>query len=164
MNFVKVKFLKDGQPSGREYTYKTELELKTGDVVELPSGNRGVVVRGEIDTMWVESFGMDNIKEITSKTEIFESYRIIDIIGIKENKTRVDGRYPLRIGRTCKKPEPIVGKSMYLEYLKDVDGSDYKKFLMTSLVTDFTENDGIIKVRTLNSEYVFEEIKENGGN
>ena len=38
-NVIKVKFLRNGQPSGRAYTYYTPEEVAVGDIVELASRN-----------------------------------------------------------------------------------------------------------------------------
>lgn len=80
MNFVKVKFLKNGQPSGRTYIYKTELELSPDDMVELPNGSRGIVIGGEIDTAWMEFFGIDNIKEIVVKVNFDKIKQVAGIL------------------------------------------------------------------------------------
>lgn len=44
---IKVKFLKDGQPSGRAYTYFSELPVAVDDKVQINSQSIGVVT--EID-------------------------------------------------------------------------------------------------------------------
>lgn len=68
MNYYKVKFLKDGQPQGRPYTYAFNGELSAGDKVELPNGKHGVV-ECVADMGEVEKFGADRIKEIVGKYE-----------------------------------------------------------------------------------------------
>lgn len=72
MNFYKVKFLKNGQAQGRSYTYKSSLELAPGDKVELPGGKHGVVMDEPVDMPWVETYGEENLKEITRKAEVKE--------------------------------------------------------------------------------------------
>ena len=69
MNFYKVKFLKSGQPAGRAYTYKSRLNLESGDKVELPGGNHGIVVDEPADMDWVKTYGEENLKEIVKKCE-----------------------------------------------------------------------------------------------
>lgn len=69
MNFYKVKFLKSGQPAGRAYTYKSQLNLAPGDKVELPGGKRAVVVDELVDMDWVQTYGEENLKEIMKKCE-----------------------------------------------------------------------------------------------
>ncbi len=69
MKFVKAKFLKDGQPAGRAYTYRTELDLKPGELVELPGGRHGVIVNEPIDQTLISTYGADNLKEIVKKEE-----------------------------------------------------------------------------------------------
>lgn len=72
MNFYKVKFLKSGQPAGRSYTYKSRLNLKPGDKVELPGGKYAVVVDESANMGWVQTYGEENLKEIVKKVEVDE--------------------------------------------------------------------------------------------
>ena len=64
MNFIKVRILKNGKPIGRAYTYKTDLELQSSDLVVLDGGKHGIVVDEPIDTEWIKTYGTGNIKEI----------------------------------------------------------------------------------------------------
>ena len=41
--YIKVKFLKNGEPHGREYTYKATFPVRVGQEVILPGGGNGVV-------------------------------------------------------------------------------------------------------------------------
>lgn len=89
-----------------------------------------------------------------------KEYKIVEITG-NDGYPRTDGRYPLRIGRICAAPNPISGYPLYIEYLKERDGSDYSgRYLRTSRVVDYsvTDNADIITVYTVNSKYTFEEI------
>lgn len=72
MRFIKVKFLKSGQPAGRSYTYKSQLNLEAGDKVELPGGKHAVVVDDPVDMGWVQKYGEENLKEIVKKVEVDE--------------------------------------------------------------------------------------------
>jgi hypothetical protein len=47
VNIIKVKFLRDGQPSGRAYTYFSENPVVVNDKVQINSASVGVVT--EID-------------------------------------------------------------------------------------------------------------------
>ena len=59
---IKVKFIKNGTPKGREYIYRAPDDLEVGDTVELPSG-KGVVAA--IDVPESEVVGYVNVvKEI----------------------------------------------------------------------------------------------------
>lgn len=74
---------------------------------------------------------------------------------------RKDGRYPLRIGRTVDLVlENIrVGYPMYLEYLKDSDGSDMLfKALITSRVKDVKTENNLVVVTTRNSIFYFRKM------
>ncbi len=48
-NVIKLRFLKNGQPSGREYTYFTPCEVAVGDTVDL--ANKQGVVQGVITSI-----------------------------------------------------------------------------------------------------------------
>lgn len=69
MNFYKVKFLKNGNPQGRAYTYKSELDLQPDDVVELSGDKHGIVIDDSVDMEWVGTYGVENIKSIVGKVE-----------------------------------------------------------------------------------------------
>lgn len=66
--YIKVKFLKNGEPPGREYTYKATFPIEVGQEVILPGGGNGVVTEINVPEKNVESF-KDKIKEIESVVE-----------------------------------------------------------------------------------------------
>ena len=66
--YIKVKFLKNGEPHGREYTYKAAFPVSVGQEVILPGGGNGVVTEINAPKEEVESF-KDKIKEIESVVE-----------------------------------------------------------------------------------------------
>lgn len=66
--YIKVKFLKNGEPHGREYTYKATSPVHVGQEVILPGGGNGVVTEINVPEESVESF-KDRIKEIESVVE-----------------------------------------------------------------------------------------------
>lgn len=76
---------------------------------------------------------------------------------------RTDGRYPIRIGRTVDMDFEYIypGVSMWLNYVKNSDGSDYSnKMLLTSKVVDIEkQNEDIVIVETINSIFEFEKEK-----
>ena len=61
--YVKVKFIKNGEPRGREYTYKATLPVRVGHEVLLPGGGNGVVTQINVPDEDVERF-KDKIKEV----------------------------------------------------------------------------------------------------
>ena len=69
MQFIKAKFMKDNQPAGRSYTYKTEDDVKTGDIVTNDKGSKLTVVDEEVDMAWVESYGADKIGVVKKYVE-----------------------------------------------------------------------------------------------
>ena len=66
--YIKVKFLKNGEPHSREYTYKAAFPVSVGQEVILPGGGNGVVTEINVPEEEVESF-KDKIKEIESVVE-----------------------------------------------------------------------------------------------
>jgi hypothetical protein len=71
---------------------------------------------------------------------------------------RLDGRYPIRIGRRCKLILNGCGYPMLLEY-HPRENEDYKGYLRTSIVEDIEAVNGITKIITQTSIYYFEELK-----
>lgn len=63
--YIKVKFLRNGEPHGREYTYKATFPIRVGQEVILPGGGNGIVTEINVPEKDVESF-KDKIKEIES--------------------------------------------------------------------------------------------------
>lgn len=41
--YIKIRFLRDGVPTGREYTYKTDLDVQLGEVVMVTEKAKGIV-------------------------------------------------------------------------------------------------------------------------
>ena len=66
--YIKVKFLKNGEPHGREYTYKATFPIRVGQEVILPGGGNGIVTEINVSEKDVESF-KDRIKEIEDVVE-----------------------------------------------------------------------------------------------
>ena len=66
--YVKVRFLKNGVQSPREYTYSTNLELAVGVQVHLPNNAVGVVTVLDVPETEVAGFKY-RIKEITEVME-----------------------------------------------------------------------------------------------
>jgi hypothetical protein len=68
-NVIKVKFLRNGKPSGRAYTYYTPEEVAVGDIVELNSRDgiaKGVVTQVDVPEEEILVFG-DGAKSIIGK-------------------------------------------------------------------------------------------------
>ena len=156
MQYIKAKF----ENSKRSYTYRTEDEVKPGDIVTNDKGSKLTVVDEPIDAAWIMAYGADKVGVVKKYVEPTE-YRIVDIRDANTRQTRTDGRYPLRIGRIVKEPKPHLGIPMVIEYLRNADGSDYSgMYLRTSHVCGWfiNEKDNIV-VETVNSAYEFEPIK-----
>jgi hypothetical protein len=68
-NVIKVKFLRNGKPSGRAYTYLTPEEVKVGDLVALDSRaglTTGIVTEIDVPVEEIAAFG-DKAKSIIGK-------------------------------------------------------------------------------------------------
>ena len=127
MNYIKAKF----PNSTRSYTYRTEDSVKAGDTVVNAKGAKLIVSDESVDMAWVETYGADKVAVVKK----YEEYRIVDIRDVKARITRSDGRYPLRIGRIVKKPNPHIGVPMILEYVRNADGWESSRYaLRTSRV------------------------------
>lgn len=160
MQYIKCKFLKEDKPTGRAYTYRTETDVKPGDIVTDSKGSKLMVVDEPVDAAWIMAYGADKVCVVKKYEGAKQAeYRIVDIWDAKSKKSRTDGRYPLRIGRIVKEPKPQIALPMVLEYLRNADGSDYSGYILTtSRVVDVREKTGILEVETMNSVYIFEPV------
>lgn len=61
MQYIKAKFLKDGKTTGRAYTYRTEDDVKPGDIVTDAKGSKLVVVDEPVDADWIMAYGADKV-------------------------------------------------------------------------------------------------------
>ncbi len=78
----------------------------------------------------------------------------------RDDITRTDGRYPLRIGSKVKFAYYLTkGACMLLDYIEDNQGNPKSRQLRTSTVEDFKETENEIIVTTRNSVYYFEKEK-----
>ena len=77
MQYVKVRVLKNGVPSGGEYTYSADDSIKVGDIVNLPhfrpseSTNypKGIVVGVEVTASMV-AVPLENVRRIIGLAEV----------------------------------------------------------------------------------------------
>ena len=156
MQYIKAKF----ENSKRSYTYRTDDSVKPGNIVTNDKGSKLVVVDEPVDADWIKAYGADKVAIVKKYVEHTE-YRIVDIRDARTRQTRTDGRYPLRIGRIVKEPKPHIGIPMFVEYIRNADGSDYSGMtLRTSRVCgSFINEKYNLVVETMNSVYEFEPIK-----
>lgn len=76
MQLIKAKYIKNGKPSDSTYTFRSAETVVPGDKILLPGGGHGIVVEGEIDMEWVNSYGEKNIKVIDGKELAEEAQEI----------------------------------------------------------------------------------------
>lgn len=65
---IRCKFLKNGKPSGRDYTYRTSEDVKVGNMVQINSSAKGVVTEINVPAEDMASFA-DKIKTIVGKVD-----------------------------------------------------------------------------------------------
>lgn len=65
---IKVQFLKGDKPSGREYTYRSNVPVKAGDKVQINSSAKGVVTEIDVPEEEVAAFA-DKVKSIVGVVE-----------------------------------------------------------------------------------------------
>ena len=69
MQFIKAKFLKDNQPTGRSYTYRCETDVKVGDFVTNEKGSKLVVIDEPVDAAWIMTYGVDKLGVVKKYVE-----------------------------------------------------------------------------------------------
>ena len=67
-NVIKLQFIRNGQPFGREYTYYTNTEVVVGDLVEVPGGNNGIITQINVPEEEIAPF-KDRAKTIIGKVQ-----------------------------------------------------------------------------------------------
>ena len=82
MNIVKLRFLRDGEPQGREYSYISKEKVEVGDIVVVREPDRpgaeapkGIITMVDVPEYEVEKF-KDRLKTIVGKAE--ESLEVED--------------------------------------------------------------------------------------
>ncbi len=82
---------------------------------------------------------------------VFEIIKITD----KKGNDRIDGRYPIRIGRKCNVNHFGCGYNAYIHYIPKELGT-----LKVSEIEDIEENDDLLIFTTQNSIYHLKKLKE----
>jgi hypothetical protein len=73
-NIIKLRFMRNGEPQGREYTYYTPVEVEVGDSVEMEARGgiaKGMVTQINVPEEEIASF-KDRAKTIIGKARIKE--------------------------------------------------------------------------------------------
>lgn len=65
---IKAKFLKDGEPSGREYSYISDMAVQVGDMVMLNDTSKGLVTAVHVPEEEVSDY-RDRLKRIVGMAE-----------------------------------------------------------------------------------------------
>lgn len=68
MQIIKVRFLNNGTPSGKAYTYYSPVKVSIGDTVQINSTATGVVVEVDVPGWQVEPY-KEKIKTIVGLAE-----------------------------------------------------------------------------------------------
>ena len=61
MQYIKARYIKNDIASGRSYTFKTEDDVKPGDIVTDAKGSKLVVVDEPVDAAWIVAYGADKV-------------------------------------------------------------------------------------------------------
>ena len=69
MQYIKCKFIKEDKPAGRAYTYRTEEDVKLGDIVTDSKGSKLVVVDEPVDAEWIVAYGADKVGVVNKYEE-----------------------------------------------------------------------------------------------
>ena len=69
MQFIKAKFMKNNEPTGRAYTYRTEDAVKAGDMVTDAKGSKLMVVDKPVDAAWIMAYGADKVGVVKKYVE-----------------------------------------------------------------------------------------------
>ena len=72
MQLIKVRFLNNGTPSGKAYTYYSPVNVAVGDAVQINSTATGVVVEVDVPEWQVEPY-KEKIKTIVGRVESQEA-------------------------------------------------------------------------------------------
>ena len=72
MQIIKVRFLNNGTPSGKAYTYYSPVNVSVGDAVQINSAATGVVVEVDVPEWQVELY-KEKIKTIVGRVESQEA-------------------------------------------------------------------------------------------
>lgn len=73
-NIIKLRFIRNGQPQGREYTYYTPVEVGEGDIVEIEAREgiaKGIVTQVNVPEEEIAPF-KDRAKSIIGKAQVEE--------------------------------------------------------------------------------------------
>lgn len=69
MQYIKAKFMKQDKPVGKAYTYRTEDDVKPGDIVTDAKGSKLQVVDEPIDAAWIMAYGADKVGVVKKYVE-----------------------------------------------------------------------------------------------
>lgn len=72
MQYIKAKFLKEDKPTGRAYTYRTEDDVKPGDIVTDAKGSKLMVVDEPVDVEWIRAYGAGKIAVVSKIAELVQ--------------------------------------------------------------------------------------------
>lgn len=65
MQYIKAKF----ENSKRSYTYRTEDDVKPGDIVTNDKGSKLTVVDEPVDAAWIKAYGADKVAVVKKYVE-----------------------------------------------------------------------------------------------
>lgn len=67
MQYIKARYIKDGKPTGREYTFSADIQIGIGDKVSIGSAT-AIVTQVDVSEEEVASF-RDRLREIDGRVD-----------------------------------------------------------------------------------------------
>ena len=68
MNLIKVRYISNGSPKGRAYTFETPVDVSTGDYVQIDKDSIGLVTETGVPEKEIAAF-RDKLRTVMGKYE-----------------------------------------------------------------------------------------------
>lgn len=155
---IKVKFLKEGQPSGRAYTFFSNEVVAVGDIVQINESAKGVVTEVDVPESEIEAF-KDKVKTIVGKVTSNTLGKIIsieEITGINlENVGNLNGSNGSQLG-IGSMINSICGCGSYDGYRVKTEGHEFN--ILISNEQNCCEDWGYFQLNDDENEFVGAEL------
>lgn len=128
---IKCKFLKDGKPSGRDYSYRTPEVVKVGDMVQINDSAKGIVTVVDVSESEIADFA-DQIKTIIGKVEprmVMRNWRMVNVLSKVTQAPELLPKY--LNGNTYGNPEFEDGKEVTTSPVVNIVDEDGCKIVVT---------------------------------
>lgn len=116
MNYIKAKYSVPGQ----SYTFKTEDEVKPGDIVVNDKGTKLIVTDETVDMAWVETYGADKVAVVKKYEEPADNTLKIGDRVIMNDKYYVNEKNKGKVFTVRTNPQKVGGTLVV--WLEDFSG------------------------------------------